>query len=96
MFRDAEHHFCWSRYSKYFLDQDGIYYPFNCMIKPDEEIEVVEKKIQMIPMNWSEETEWVEISIELIFATSSLIPVITLPFYIVMSIILIVHYNERA
>ena len=41
--RGLSHHICWSKFSKRYLDEDGLYYSFQCMsdapIETNEEVE---------------------------------------------------------
>merc|ERR1719454_2764948 len=56
--RGESHHICWSKYSTRYLDEDGLYYTFECMEQESSEKAVVELETIDLPMSWYVDTLW--------------------------------------
>lgn len=89
--RGDPHHICWSKYSSRYLDEDGLYYTFTCMSEKQQYQEIVVVKPADVPMSWYDDTMWVDSLIKAQY-TCGTFPIIGLPFYLIMGMVVFVHY----
>ena len=66
------------------------------METPEEKIQIIEIPIEKVPMSWYDETSWVQMCIEIMFGFGTLFPIVTLPLFILLGVLVISNYSERA